>query len=352
VPAWRAEKNCPEAIGQKIFGIQVNIGVFAMSWLGKNIFLALCLLCSAQAMGALFGKEPPKPLVLQAATNREEAFMQLVDDGAALRRAPKPYAGPVKPVAISSVALEFITDTGAASNRGDLRTGEKLTQTVNYKLAGVTPETMQGIADDFAAHFRKALTDQGYTVLEQEKLLADPSFKAAVAEAEAPQTKSNFLRKNGSVMVVSRGMADTSGLLAGMKDVSLSKALGDTLVVSVHILVNFAQFEDTGVYREASVTHRVQLSIATQSKMSVVTETGLIPYPFLRTTVLPSQISANVASVAASGGQSAAGLLGALAGRSTRISNFEVTAVDNYREVASADLRMVAEVLAHALKKQ
>ncbi len=313
----------------------------------------LCMLVSTQAMGALFGKEPPRPLVLTPATSRSEAFARIVDDGAALRHVPKPYAGPAKPVAIGGLVFDFITDTGAASNRGDLLTGEKLTQTVNYKLVGVTPEIMQAIADDFAVHFRKALTDQGYTVLEQEKLLTDPAYKASVAEAEAPQARSNFLSKNGSITVVSKGTADSSSILGGgFKDVALSKAFGDAIVVSAHILVNFAQFEDSGVYREASVTHRVQLSVIPQSKFSVTTETGLVPYPFLRTTVLPSQIAAKVTSSAVSGGQMATAILGAFAGRSTRMSNYEVTAVDNYRNVAAADLKMLAEVLANGLTKR
>ncbi len=67
---------------------------------------------------------------------------------------------------------------------------------------------------------------------------------------------------------------------------------------------------------------------------------------------MPSQIGAKVVDVGRTGGQTALLVFNALAGGSSgSISNFEVTVVDNYRELVSADLSMAAEVLAQGLKK-
>jgi hypothetical protein len=68
--------------------------------------------------------------------------------------------------------------------------------------------------------------------------------------------------------------------------------------------------------------------------------------------VLPSQIAAKVADVGRTGGQTALLIFNALAGGgSGAIKNYEVTPVENYRELLAADLKMLAEVLAQGLKK-
>ncbi len=52
------------------------------------------------------------------------------------------------------------------------------------------------------------------------------------------------------------------------------------------------------------------------------------------------------------GGQTALLIFNALAGGGTgAIKNYEVTPVENYRELVTADLKMVAEALAQDLKK-
>jgi hypothetical protein len=75
-------------------------------------------------------------------------------------------------------------------------------------------------------------------------------------------------------------------------------------------------------------------------------------FQFRQEVVLPSQIGSKVVDVGRSGGQTALLIFNAIAGGSSgSISNFEVTVADNYREMVSTDLKMVAEVLAQGLKK-
>jgi hypothetical protein len=336
----------------------------------KALFLATCIAFSAQASAQLFGKkEPPKPVALEASTNRAEALNKLIDTGNALSHKPKFYSGASKSVAIGGITFEFITDTGASAGRTSTN-GAKASVTVNYKLLGVSPETMQTIADSFATDLRKAITDQGYTVMEQDKLLANADFAALVAEASVPQEKTSvmdskggftfFGGKDGYVKVVSKGTGDISGLASGIKYMSLSKALGGIPVVTAKIVLNFAKFEDTSSIFERlgdSVTTRMQsgvlLTVAPSSHISIMQETDAGAISLARSAVLPSQIAAKVVDLGVSKGEVAGAILvGLLGGGAKSTSNYEVTAVDNYREVVSADLKILAEVMATGLKKQ
>jgi hypothetical protein len=341
-----------------------------MKTLLKTLFVAACVLASTQSNAQLFGKkEPPKPVALEANTNRLEAFSQVISSGAALQHVPKVYAGPTKEVAIGSIVLEFITDTGASSKLAESGFMREQELNLNYRLAGVSPQTMQAIADEFYDHIKKAITDQGYTVLEQEKLLANADFAAAVAAVNGPQITGGAERgglgiptfsKDGFVKVVSKGTADLSGISGGFKKISLIKSMNGPLLFSANIVVNFAQFSNAGAFNVASgkgadghVKGGVQLSVLTKSSFDYNNDTGTHTFPILRNVVLPSQIASSVTQSATSGAQMATSLLvGLLGKKSVSSTNYEVTAVDNYKDLASADLKMFAEVMAQGLKKQ
>lgn len=304
------------------------------------------------AIGGLLGKltgtdGPPKPIALEAGSNRAEAFTQAVNDSNALRPTSKPFAGPASPVALSSVKLSFVTDTSASSSSGNAGVD------VNYKLLGVSDETMQAIADDFAGHLRVALKDQGYPVLEPEKLQTNDVYRAAVAETSGPTTGASGLlgAGNGLVTVIGKGTADTYTMTGYSKEIGLAKEFGAVLV-KANITLNFASFENTRSFDKAEITHGVRLSVSPHSAIDVRTESDVKHYEFMKTVELPSKISSSVTKANRSTGQTALLIFNALSGNTGSISNYEVTAVDNYREVVSADLKMLAEVVAQVLQKQ
>ena len=328
----------------------------------QTLVVVLALFAGVQANAQLFGKkEPPKPVVLLPATDRAQALAELITTGDAFQHVPKIYAGNNKEVAIASLVLEFVTDTAGSSTRGNVMDDRKTTTQVNYKLLGVTPQTMQAIADDFYGHVKEALTAQGYTVVDQEKLLAMPKFAELVKETGAAQSGGGILSSEEFTKVMSKGTADFSGISGGFKKVGLMQSLGleGPLLLSANIIINFAQFKDVGSFMASAgnttsgVESGVQLSVAKGSGFDVSNAAGGFGFPLVRTTILPSQIAAGVAKVSLSGGQMAAMALSLFA-RTSSVSNtnFEVTAAPNYKDVASADLKMFAEVMAQGLKKQ
>jgi hypothetical protein len=263
----------------------------------------------------------------------------------------KPYEGPVRPLAMASVKLTFITDTSASSTSGD----RGATVDVNYKLAGLAPATMQAVADDFASSFAAALAARGYSVLEQDKVLANDDFRKLVAETAGPQESSGLAKAMAStsgVTVLGKGTADTFTMTGYGKGADLAKALGGT-TVHASLIIGFAKLANSGNFVSAGVDHGVKLSISPKSMFMVMGDDGSIKqFQFRQEIVLPSQIASKVVDIGRTGGQTALLIFNALAGGgSGSIKNYEVAPVENYRELVSADLKMVAEVLAQGLKK-
>ena len=319
--------------------------------LRKRLLLAACMLLAMQSHAGLFDKAP-QPIILEAATDREEAFKTLfLNENLMARDQNKPYEGPTRPLAMASLKLQFITDTSASSTSGN----KGATVDVNYKLVGLTPETMQAVADDFAASFAAALAARGHPVLEQDKVLAIDDFRKLVVETSGPQESGGLVKalaSNSGVTVFSKGTADTFTMSGYGKGADLAKALGAT-TVHANLIIGFAKLANSGSFRSAEVDHGVKLSLSPRSMFMVMGDDGSIKqFQFRQEIVLPSQIGAKVEDVGRSGGQTALLIFNALAGGSAgSIKNYQVTPVANYRELVSADLKMVAEVLAQGLKK-
>ena len=317
----------------------------------RHLLLAVCLALTSQSHAGLFDKAP-KPIILEATTDRAEAFTTLfLNENLMARDQNKPYEGAVRPLAMATVMLKFITDTSASSTSGN----RGATVDVNYKLLGLTPETMQAVADDFATNFAAALVSRGYAVIEQDKVLANDEFRKLVDETAGSKESGAMVKAlatNSGTTILSKGTADTFTMTGYSKGAALAKALGAT-TIHANLIIGFAQLANSGSYRSAEVAHGVKLSLSPQSMFMVMGDDGSIKqFQFRQEVVLPSQIGAKVADVGRTGGQTALLLFNALAGGSSgAIRNFEVTAVDNYRELVSADLKMVAEVLAQGLKK-
>lgn len=314
--------------------------------------LAACLLLSTQAHCGIFDKAP-QPIVLEATTDRASAFSTLfLNENMMARDQNKPYEGPVRPLAMATVMVKFITDTSASSTSGN----KGATVDVNYKLLGLTPEVMQAVADDFSANFATALAAQGYAVLGQDKVLGQEEFRTLVAETAAPHESRGVVKalaKNSGTTVLAKGTADTFTMTGYSKGAALAKSLGAT-TIHASLVIGFAKLANSGSFRSAEVDHGVKLSVLPQSVFMVMGDDGSSKrFEFRQEIVLPSQIGAKVVDAGRSGGQTALLIFNALAGGSSgSIKNYEVTVVDNYRDLVSADLKMVSEVLAQGLKKQ
>jgi len=320
-------------------------------FIANALIVAACLVLTPHAWAGLFDKAP-QPIILETGTDREVAFKTLfLNENLMARDQNKPYEGPARPLAMASVKLMFITDTSASSSSGD----KGATVDVNYKLVGLPPATMQAVADDFASTFATALAARGYSVVEQEKVLANDDFRKLVTETAGPQ-ESNGLTKalasNSGVTVLGKGTADTFTMTGYSKGADLAKALGST-TVHASLIIGFAKLANSGSFRSAEVDHGVKLSISPKSMFMVMGDDGSIKqFQFRQEVVLPSQIAAKVTDVGRTGGQTAQLIFNALAGGSSgSIKNFEVTPVENYRELVTSDLKMLAEVLAQGLKK-
>jgi hypothetical protein len=319
--------------------------------LRQCLILVGCMLQTMPSYAGLFDKAP-QPIILEATTDREEAFKTLfLNENFMARDQNKPYDGPAQPLAMTSVKLQFITDTSASSSSGD----KGATVDVNYKLIGLTPEIMQAVADDFAASFASALASRGYALLEQDKVLANDDFRKLVEETAGPKESNGLVKAlatNSGVTVLSKGTADTFTMTGYGKGADLAKALGAT-TVHASLIIGFAKLANSGSYRSAEVEHGVKLSLSPKSMFMVMGDNGAMKqFQFRQEIVLSSQIGAKVKDVGRTGGQTALLIFSALAGGgSGSIKNFEVTPVENYRELVSADLKMVAEVLAQGLKK-
>jgi hypothetical protein len=339
---------------------------------GLSASLLLALAAAQPAQAQLFGRAPPPPVGIAANVDADKAFAALIDDGAALRHLPKVYNGAAKTVALTSVELQFVTETSvSAKTKAFIDSRYQSSQDVTYKLLGVDPKAFQTIADQFGADLRQAIEARGYQVLDQNAVAkATPEFAARVKEAETPSVSKGVFTNSGSTAVAAKGTAFVAtGMFGTMQTLKAVQALGDAVAFDVKLVINFAQLENstdffsqfgakTGdtITLKTQITHGLQTTLVEEkSSVGVGNASGYTPYPFLRVGVTPNVVSKEVVNAGASGGQVAANLLVGLLSmgkQSASSTNFEATAAENYSELMSADLKNVARVLAAALEKK
>jgi hypothetical protein len=196
---------------------------------------------------------------------------------------------------------------------------------------------------DRATAFSTLFLNENMMARDQNKPYDGPQESGAMVKAMA---------KNSGTTILSKGTADTFTMTGYSKGAALAKALGAT-TIHANLIIGFAKLANSGSFRSAEVAHGVKLSLSPQSMFMVMGDDGSIKqFQFRQEVVLPSQIGAKVVDVGRTGGHTALLVFNALAGGSSgSIINFEVTVVDNYREMVLTGLRMVAEVLAQGLKK-
>lgn len=306
------------------------------------------------ASAGLFDKGPPEPILLSAQTDPAQAFKLLLDDGAALRHISKPYSGPSKTVAIGTVRLNFVTDASATATVKEFMGKNTATFTSSMKLLGVTPEMMKAVADRFAADLREALTARGYEVVPQAKLLENADYRSAI-ESTPPTSLSPM----GAVTsVYATGTGDIGGF--GMRNFAYYQKMP---VVIANITLNFAAFDkktnrwdlDDGGQAAISAEVKARVVSTVAGSMRVMTEDGGgAIYEFVRPLNLPSGIAERIERKAKSGGSIAAGLLAAVLtpGNASDSASYDVTAIQDYQQAASADLKLLAPVVANVLQSR
>lgn len=314
----------------------------------------LSLVQPPPARAGLFDK-PPEAVMLSAESRPDEAFRQLIDDGAALRHVAKVYSGPSPKAAIGMVRLNFITDAADTARTQEFMGKATVSASSQMKLVGVGPEQMQAVANAFHAALREKLAAQGYQVVEQVKLLEDADFKKAVAETKPVDTS-----LGGAVTTVYA--AGTGNLMTfGMRNFAYNQKMP---VVAANVTLNFAAFDketsrwaEGGTAISAGITAKVVSAVS--GYLRVMTEDGGGPqFDFVRPMVLPGVFAERVEKVQKSGGEVAGTvalrLLGGLLGsRDTGSAEaYQVFARSDYPEVLGGDLRLLAGVLAQSLKKR
>ena len=314
------------------------------------------LVCSAlHAHAGLFDSpgSGPQPVVLKEDSVPAEVFRQMIDDGALLRHVSKTYSGAAKQIAIGTVRLNFITDTGDTATAKQFMGKATVSQSVNLKLQGVEQETMVALTNGFHQALRARLAAQGYEVVAQEKLLDNPDYRQAVAETKA-------LAASGSVTsVYAQGTAAIGGFT--MRNFAYYLKMP---VVIADLTLNFAAFDKetdrwaAGGYQiSASVKPRIVSSVSGQMRLMTEDGGGAI-FDIVRPLALPGAIAERVEPIAMSSaeaaGSAALKVLGAVLGSSESLAtnNYLVVAAKNYREVMAGDLARLAAVTASVVDKR
>lgn len=316
----------------------------------RLIFAALILAVTAPVIaGGLFSSEPPKPILLEASTDRVATLKQLVDNDSALRNIPQAKSG-TKTVALGKVHITVATATSAGASKKSFGTGSVSQVSMDYKLLGVTAENVQAIADKFYVDLKNALTSQGYEVLSPEKLLVDADFKEVISNTKSPEVDSDY------IAATAKNTGVPTGLLQNVKFTNLSKTLGDIPVLDVDMTLSFAEFKDTSSSREVSLKANTRLAIQ-QGHINVffaapsfgVGSSHLNILPFKRIIALPGDIAESVVDKGSSATDMALSVLSVIGGGRSSGKTLEITVVKNYREVVSANLQPFAEVIANVL---
>lgn len=332
----------------------------------KKFLLLLILLDSASAQASLFGKSAPEPVGIGSNGDTDKAFSALIDDGAALRHVPKPFSGNSKKVALTSIVLEFVTETGiGAQTKSFLDPSVTASSNVTYKLTGLKPETMQAVADQFSSDLRQAILARGYDVIDQETVAAiTPDFAEKVKQSQTPDISKGILSDTGSTAVAARGTVFSNRMFRSLEGRNLAKALGEADIFEVRLAINFAELKNTtsffdkfggqnGTTFSASTSHRLQSHIVPgKSAVSISSSTSYTSYPFLRVALLPSNVSDEVVEKGMTASQAGVTLLNVFSGSSSSFKNYEASAVSDYQSVMSGDLKNVAGVIAAALEKK
>lgn len=338
----------------------------------QAVMLSFFLLTMSQANAALFGgPSEPQPIVLQAQGDRSAEIRLLLDARSELDKVTQYLALGKNRVAIGQIRVLFATKAGGGnSSGGGMFGGRQTIVDAEASIAELKPALVQTLVDGFTAQLTQALTQRGYTVLPQEKLMANTDYAAAVAKNKSP-----VIYESGIGLVDADGhgplLGDT-GVVAYAKQTAtpigtfqrykgyndLSKSLDNAVVLDLEFTVDFADFikgEESGFF-SSSISVKFVPTLSIRHGFLNVYSGGtleMVKIPFKQIVKLGGEIAAKVVDNGSTALQTGLQVMSVIThnsgGSNFKGTSYEVTLVDNYGEVVSKELIPFAELISNAL---
>lgn len=373
--------------------LNMKISTRAPKFTGKLLAHTLAwsgILATLPAQAGLFdkltGADKPVRLELTESTDRAATFIKAFSDSGALARDIKPADFVERKIVISGFQINFATEqVGYATAAGIGSTSvEKV-----YTLQDVPLERLQSLTDSAYAAFADILKKRGYDVLPQSALEA-ASFKSAMIEANQPPVKwersglskmagggnqNKLDNDNVNFTATAKG---TSPAIGGLDFKPAAMTLADELgaaVIQVRLKINFARFDDSGMYGYSEIDDKPQNMLGAKSTLVQIFSPGtkradftqkkslLLPHRAAEKATAVAMTTAEKAGTTAMTAMSVFGgfLKGGLAGAASEAGGaahsiggsgkFEVKADANYETNTSQDIALALEVIAEALPK-
>lgn len=357
------------------------------SVLATSLWASLATLpAHAGLFDKLTGADKPVRLELVDSTDRAATFIKAFSNSGALAKDIKPADFPERKIVISGFQINFSTEqVGYATAAGIGSTSVKKV----YTLQDVPPERLQKLTDNAYAAFADILKKRGFDVLPPSALDV-ASFKSAMADANQPPVK---WERSGLSKMAGGGKQDeldndnttltatakgTSPAIGGFDFKPAAMTLADELgaaVIQVRLKINFARFDDSGMYGYSEIDDKPQNMLGAKSTLIQIFSPGTKRADFTQTksVLLPHRAAEKatevamtttekagttaMAAVSVLGGFFKGGLAGA-AGEAGGVAHsiggsgtYVVNADADYAENTGKDITLALEMIAEALPK-
>ncbi len=334
----------------------------------------------------LTGADKPVRLELTESTDKAATFIKAFSDSGALARDIKPADFPERKIVISGFQINFSTEqVGYATAAGIGSTSvEKV-----YTLQDVPPERLQKLTDNAYAAFADILKKRGFEVLPQSALDA-ASFKSAMTDANQPPVKwersglskmaggGNQNKLDNDNVTLTATAKGTSPAIGGFDFKPAAMTLADELsaaVIQVRLKINFARFDDSGMYGYSEIDDKPQNMLGAKSTLIQIFSPGTKRADFTqkKSVLLPHRAAEKatevamttsekagttaMAAVSVLGGFFKGGLTGALEGAGGAAHSiggsgkYAVNADTDYEANTNKDITLALEMIAEALPK-
>ncbi|TDP61469.1 hypothetical protein [Roseateles toxinivorans] len=336
----------------------------------KNPAICHRLACVLLALSALSAQAREEALILDAGFKPAELAGTLMKSSTDAREVRG-----LKRVAITGFDVEFVTKGAASASATEIGRSGSASTSVYVTLVGVAEPDFQAIVDQLYAEFVRDVQASGIEVVPAAQLMASGTYrKMAAGGSPAPHKKSGggewstvFTPEGRPVMglsLQSKGVLGAFGGLASMSgaifdNIELQKELDATLL-TVRMVVKFVDLASSSssflgrISGTASVTGKVSPTIAAgATQMSLQSALGGAQFGLQR----PLQIDAaaipeikDVSSVAGNIGLAVLSLAIGKGGSATAVEKEAVADPVRYRELVSAGLGNVRELMVERIK--
>jgi hypothetical protein len=348
-------------------------------------------LASLPARAGLFdkltGADKPVRLELTESTDRAATFIKAFSDSGALARDIKPAEFTQRKIVISSFQITFSTEqVGYATAAG---IGSTAVEKV-YTLLDVSQERLQSLTNTAYTDFAEVLKKRGYEVLPLSTLKAD-SFKVAMANANQPPVKwergglsklatgggsqDNLDQDNATITATAK---DTSPEMGGFDFKPAAMTLAEEMgaaVIQVRLKINFARFDDSGVYGYSEIDDKPQNMLGAKGTLIQVFSPGPKRADFTpkKSVILPHRVADKATEVGMTNTEKAGTtamtalsvfggfLKGGIAGAAEKAGSaahaiggsgkYAVTPDAGYEVNTSKDIALTLEMIAETLPK-